>query len=186
MIRIFADGCCEPNPGGITGWGFAVFDGDRTEIADRRGNCGFGQGMTNNVAEYRAVKEALLWVIEHTEVKGIVEIKTDSQLVLKQVSGEWNANVTHLEELRDEIRALKAQAQRVKLGWIQGIKNVEADALSRLAMHELGVQIHQARLGFHSVSLRGRGLDAILADGNFAIAIDTFTHENLKGAMQAR
>ena len=81
---IYADGCCEPsNPGGYACWGWVAAEGGQ-EIASGSGCIGHGPSMTNNLAEYRAVIEALRWAYKQG-VQGVA-VKTDSQLVVKQVN----------------------------------------------------------------------------------------------------
>jgi ribonuclease HI len=67
-LLINCDGLCEPrNPGGWACWAFVVHKAiDDEFIHDDRGCIGAGDGMTNNLAEYTAVLEALRWVARGT------------------------------------------------------------------------------------------------------------------------
>ncbi|RWG23323.1 MAG: ribonuclease HI [Mesorhizobium sp.] len=56
-LVIYADGCCEPNPG-AGGWGFVVYL-DEQEVACASGGA---QQTTNQRMELTAVIEALAWV----------------------------------------------------------------------------------------------------------------------------
>ena len=69
----------------------------------------FEYQLTNNEAEYYALILAL------TKVKPNDEIRTFSQLVLNQTSGEWRVNFPHLQRLCDIVRAIKPQD--VKISW---------------------------------------------------------------------
>ncbi len=96
QMTIYADGLCEPrNPGGFACWAWVAFDNSGQEIANNRGCVGSGQGMTNNVAEYSAVLEAFRFASESFYSKQ-VQFYTDSQLVVKQVNGEWSCNSPNL------------------------------------------------------------------------------------------
>jgi len=90
---------------------------------------GHGPEMTNNLAEYRAVYEAAKWAAEN----GIqCEIRTDSQLVAKQIAGDWKCNNPRLQKARDLIRDLLKQCNGV-VYWIPRAQNERADALTRRA-----------------------------------------------------
>ena len=58
----------------------------------------------------------------------------DSQLVIKQVNGEWLINSQGLVPLCKTVRELRAQIARVRLCWIPREENGEADALSKRAI----------------------------------------------------
>jgi ribonuclease HI len=147
-VVVFADGLTEPtNPNGYGCCAFVVFP---QEVSGRKGAqrptpihsshaciARPGQGVTNNICEYRAVRGALRWLIEntHTKLKDCqeVEIRTDSQLVVKQVSGEWATRADHLRVFRDDCRRMLDQLGKVRLTWIPREENDVADALTRLA-----------------------------------------------------
>ena len=62
-LNVFTDGGARGNPG-PSAIGVYITDGNKKEIA------GFGKKIgiaTNNVAEYKAVLEALSWIIENKE-----------------------------------------------------------------------------------------------------------------------
>lgn len=51
---------------------------------------------TNNIAEYAALYYAMLWFLEHVGIKP-VKVYSDSQLVVRQVSGEYQCKKAHLQ-----------------------------------------------------------------------------------------
>jgi ribonuclease HI len=130
-ITVYADGLCEPNPNGIGCWGWVAFDAEGRRVAYGSGCAGSGEGMTNNVAEFRAIIEALRW-IQTNEPETQVELLSDSQIAVRQILGEYACHKAHLRELRDEALGLVARA-KVKLRWIPREQNSEADALSQQA-----------------------------------------------------
>lgn len=75
----------------------------------------FGLGITNNVAEYKALIAALKDLLERIERAGrspanfSILARTDSQLVVGQVVGGWKVKQPHLRPLRDEARLLLAR-----------------------------------------------------------------------------
>jgi ribonuclease HI len=85
---------------------------------------------TNNVAEYRAVllglSAALAQGVEH------LEVRADSELLIKQLKGLYRVKAPGLKPLFEEARRLISRFQSVKLTHIRRELNAEAD---RLANH---------------------------------------------------
>ena len=78
MITLFFDGLCRPkNPGGVATYGYVIYQ-DGKKVRSGSGVTGSGTGMTNNVAEYSALKHAAEWVGRHGGDDEIV-IRGDSQ-----------------------------------------------------------------------------------------------------------
>lgn len=139
-ILLYFDGSCEPNPGGLGTWGFVIRDIPTfTEAVYANGVIEPGKSvMTNNAAEYVAVGKGLAWLLEN--VKGILApndllmITGDSQLVLKQLLGEWKCNADNLIPLKNRCLELLRQ---LKCKWtthhIKRDQNALADALSQAA-----------------------------------------------------
>jgi ribonuclease HI len=144
-VIINADGLCEPNPHGVATWGFvAISEESEKLLVEQCGLAMEGAGATNNIAEYHAVLHALEWcsrmaehLIKHNKM---VEIQTDSQLVVQQVNGFWKCNNESLKGLKElaqtRIRALGKGHVIVDLKWVLREENEAADALSRRAYKE--------------------------------------------------
>jgi ribonuclease HI len=124
MYHGFFDGSATPNPG-VIGCGFCVYK-DGKEVL-----CGAGPGGhgTNNEAEYMS----LVWLLEECVTQGIANITCygDSQLIIKQLNGEWSVGKDNLKELAKKAKALIKQLDSVKLIWIPRDKNARADMLSK-------------------------------------------------------
>jgi ribonuclease HI len=144
-IVVYFDGACEPvNPGGTGAYGYVVTRGGET-LAEGSDRIGSGPGMTNNVAEYRALIAGLSEVRDR-QIDGRLPERVqlvcrgDSRLVCEQVAGHWRCNAPHLAELRDLVRGLARQIAGPTPGWrmewIPRAQNERADALSRLAYAE--------------------------------------------------
>lgn len=131
---IYFDGACEPtNPGGWATWGWVAIK-HGVEVARNAGCVGHGAGMTNNVAEYHGLLEALRWLAKREVRQGVI-IRGDSQLVIRQVSGEWACKSAHLQPLCAEASQLAAQLG-VTLEWVPRAQNSRADQLSYVAYAE--------------------------------------------------
>ena len=72
---------------------------------------------TNNLAEYSGLLDCLKWA-ESNSVKGL-SIHSDSQLIVRQVSGEWQVKQEDLRPLRDLAYALLIRGGHT-LSWVRG------------------------------------------------------------------
>ncbi|TGR84265.1 ribonuclease HI [Mesorhizobium sp. M2D.F.Ca.ET.223.01.1.1] len=81
-LVIYADGCCEPNPG-IGGWGFVVYL-DGKEIAESHGG---DHEATNQRMELTAVLEALGWITDN-QPEQMPRIVSDSAYTVNGCN-EW-------------------------------------------------------------------------------------------------
>jgi ribonuclease HI len=131
-ILVYCDGSCEPqNPGGWATWAWVAYV-DGREVNRAYGCLGHGAGMSNNVAEYEAVLQAL----RRAARKAVsINIRTDSQLVVKQVLGEWAVKAAHLQASRREAATLLRDT-RSNIAWVPREENGRADALSKLAYRQ--------------------------------------------------
>ena len=131
MITAYFDGLCYPkNPCGVAAYGYLIYrDGEIIHRGFRA--VGEGKGMTNNVAEYEGLKAAAMWLHDNGIEEKIL-IKGDSQLVMKQMKGEWQVSSATSKKYVPEIKLL-LQGMDVTFQWIPREKNEEADKLSRVA-----------------------------------------------------
>ena len=136
MIEIFFDGLCEPvNPGGIATYGFVIMQNGK-QIAEGSGLVGKGEGMTNNVAEYEAVLNAIVRFKELNLNEPIV-IKGDSSVVIYQLSGKWKAKADTPKKYVPLVKEAM-QGLDVQFEWIPREENALADELTRKAYFENG------------------------------------------------
>lgn len=64
---------------------------------------GVGHRVTNNVAEWLALKGALVWLrsLKSHRAESTVEIGGDSQLVIRQLTGRYKCRNSNMRDLRD-------------------------------------------------------------------------------------
>jgi ribonuclease HI len=131
MITVYFDGLCYPkNPGGVAAYGYLILR-DKEPIWKGFGAVGEGRGKTNNVAEY----EGLLAAARGLNDEGIdekVEIRGDSELVIKQMKGEYRVNSATSKRYVPQIKKL-IEGKEVSFIWVPREQNEEADRLSRVA-----------------------------------------------------
>ncbi|MGB9719760.1 MAG: reverse transcriptase-like protein [Candidatus Anstonellales archaeon] len=125
---IYTDGACFGNPGPM-GIGIVFFKGGKIV---KRISQSIGNG-TNNIAEYMAVLVALQEAKKMGE-KNIL-LRADSELLIKQLNGEYKVKAKHLKQLYGAVISL-AKELNVKFEWVEREKNKIADRLSKRAIEE--------------------------------------------------
>jgi probable phosphoglycerate mutase len=121
--RLLTDGGSRGNPGPAA-YGYVLEAADGTVLAsDGRA---FGVA-TNNVAEYRA----LLAGLERAQDLGVseLEVVSDSELLVKQMRGEYKVKNVALRELWEEAQALARRFERVRYVAVRREHNEHADRL---------------------------------------------------------
>ncbi|MBA7652719.1 Bifunctional protein [subsurface metagenome] len=128
-VVIFADGASRGNPGSAAIG--ATIKNKRgkliTFISQRIGR------TTNNQAEYRAIIAAL----EETIRLGVkqVEIKMDSELIVKQINGEYRVKKATLKPLYQQVKQLLGSLEDFTITHIPRQQNTEADNLANKALN---------------------------------------------------
>lgn len=123
MLLIFTDGASLGNPGPM-GIGIVIYkDGIRVEELSEY----IGDG-TNNIAEYSAVIKALETVHRMGELEA--HIKSDSQLIVRQINGEYKVRDMDLRPLKMRVDEL-CYGIKVHFEHIPREHNAEADSLSK-------------------------------------------------------
>ena len=133
-LTAWCDGSIKVNPGGRAVGAWVLRDAD-VLVSQGTIDLGVKPGNTVNCAEYAAVEHLLIW-IKATQVSwDLLEVNTDSKLVVKQLNAEWKCVYPHLIAYRDRInsicRELKLAHKKVTFRWIPREENKEADKLSK-------------------------------------------------------
>ena len=128
MIVAYIDGGARGNPG-PAGYGVRIESADGTLVQELHGALGVA---TNNVAEYNGLLAALRWAVDHGERE--LRIRSDSELLVKQMRGEYRIKHPGLQPLAARARLLIMEIGRVDFEHVRREQNVEADRLSNVAM----------------------------------------------------
>ena len=129
MILINFDGSCDPNPGGRCTYGFVAWR-DGKKIHEGRGVAAPpGPGATNNVAEYTGCIRAMEW-LRYENLKEPMVLRGDSELILKQLKGEYKVKSPLLAPLYWRARELFAELPTLRLQWVPRHENADADRLA--------------------------------------------------------
>ena len=130
MITAYIDGGARGNPG-PAGYGVRIEADDGTMVEELYGALGIA---TNNVAEYNALLAALRYAVQHGHRD--VRIKADSELLVKQMRGEYRVKHEGLKPLFLQACALIRQIGQVSFEHVRRELNKDADRLSNLGMDE--------------------------------------------------
>ena len=138
MIEVYFDGLCQPiNPGGISCYAFIVKSDERIIHSDYGVAAKpFSEESTNNVAEYTALAKALQWLLANNFNSNKVEIKSDSQLVVNQLTGDYKVKARRILPLFKHVLLLKTKFQDIQIKWIPRDMNREADTLTNKAYNK--------------------------------------------------
>jgi ribonuclease HI len=127
-LVIHIDGGARGNPG-PAGFGVHVASPDGSPVAELYGFLGI---QTNNVAEYAALIAALRYAIEAGARS--VQIRSDSELLVKQLRGDYRVKSPGLLPLYQEALRLMRGLPRVTVEHLRRALNKDADALANRAM----------------------------------------------------
>jgi ribonuclease HI len=133
-IRIFTDGGSRGNPG-PSALGTYIEGEDGKEIASIGRTLGI---TTNNVAEYSAIREGMLWIMDNlSQMPSLVKINffMDSNLAASQLNGFYRIKNPGLREIYFEIKTLESQIKiPITYQHIPREENKKADRLVNLAL----------------------------------------------------
>lgn len=128
-LIIYTDGCSKGNPG-PAGIGVAVYRDDENlptfTISDAVGN------VTNNQAEYRALIRALEYSVGIKAIE--VEIRSDSELIVKQMNGSYRVKNADLKPLYQEAQRLAGLITKLSINYVPREYNRQADRLANQAL----------------------------------------------------
>jgi ribonuclease HI len=122
-VVVFVDGGARGNPG-PAGIGVVITDESGNELDRANGYIGVA---TNNTAEYRA----LLLGLERAQLLGAreIELVNDSQLVARQLMGEYRVKKDDLKPLHAAAHEALAEFERWSVRSVPREENEIADAL---------------------------------------------------------
>ncbi|MGH9025319.1 MAG: ribonuclease HI family protein [Acidimicrobiia bacterium] len=130
-LVVYADGGARGNPGPAA-VGAVVLD-PAADPPERLATISERIGVaTNNVAEWKAIIAAL--EVARAFGARAVEIRADSQLVVRQLEGRYRVKQAHLKPLFERARELLADYEDVSLVHVPRDDNIVADALVNAAL----------------------------------------------------
>lgn len=139
-IIISCDASIKQNPGGPSSVGFVIQVPGKKDLSIARPV----PAKTNNQAEYDAVYLSLVTLFDlNNRPSAEVEVRSDSQLVIRQLNGEIECKDPTLLKKRDLIRELVAQVPvTVKFVWRPRNSTPQLELANFLCQDLLGVPRH--------------------------------------------
>ena len=135
-LTAYVDGACRGNPGPAACAAVLMADG---QVILRAGL--FLGHSTNNRAEYKGLLLALSRAAEFPACRRLT-VMTDSQLMARQVRGEYKIKDASLRELKEQADALIARFDHFEIHDVRRLNNAEADKLANLALDK-GLEKHK-------------------------------------------
>lgn len=129
-LIVHVDGAARGNPG-PAGIGFVIRDEEGNLLLEESSYLG---ETTNNVAEYQALLRALR-AARHFTPAGVT-VYTDSELMARQLRGEYRVRQEHLLPLWAEAKGLLALFTHSAVVHVQREENKEADRLANRGIDE--------------------------------------------------
>lgn len=127
-VKIYTDGASRGNPGPAA-IGVVFYNEVGDIVGEHKEKLGH---QTNNYAEYTAVIRALELCCQ-SEVK-LAHVHCDSQLLVKQMLGEYKVKAPQIKELFVAAKKLVNQIEKVEFTHVRREFNKEADALANDAL----------------------------------------------------
>jgi ribonuclease HI len=131
-LIINTDGGARGNPG-PAGIGVVIRSADNEVIAEHKQYIG---EATNNVAEYKALILALTEALNLEPRTLNLEIRMDSELIVRQMQGRYKIKEPTLKLLATEVIKLKSQFKNVTFHHVPREQNKEADKLVNEAIDQ--------------------------------------------------
>jgi len=142
QLLLYFDGRCAGlgTPGALATYGWLIqHAGGEEVVTTGKGIASRGEEATANVGEYVALIAGLQALLDLADAQA-VEVRGDSQLVVRQMTGQYGCYAPNLVPLHEQARALArhllAKGCTVTFRWIPRAENAEADELSKRAYAE--------------------------------------------------
>lgn len=133
-IIVYTDGGARGNPG-PAGIGVSIQDNNGVELDSISKYIG---ETTNNQAEYEALYQALVKVQEMGLTKNAVEVRMDSELVVRQLEGTYKVKDPGLKEQFARVGRVKVEYPDLTFTHVRRAENSRADQLVNDAIDKAG------------------------------------------------
>jgi ribonuclease HI len=122
------DGGARGNPG-PAGFGVMIHDEAGRPVVELSEYLG---KQTNNYAEYSGLLAALTYALKHGHT--MLKVFSDSELMVKQIKGQYKVNNPALKELHGKARTMIGELDKFVITHVLREKNRDADRLANAAM----------------------------------------------------
>lgn len=129
MHKLYTDGGSRGNPGPAAA-GFFIFNGKQGVIVDY-GGAYLGE-CTNNIAEYQALHLGLKYALKNMLWE--LSCFLDSELIVKQLNGEYKVRDNHLKKFYEDIQELIPKFESITFTHVKRDKNKLADKMVNIIL----------------------------------------------------
>ena len=91
---------------------------------------------TSHTAAYAALGILLIWMDKKGWNRETIVIETDSQLVAKQLRGEWQIKKGDYKVIAQHVFEMDGLFNKIHYRWIPQLENQEAERLARKVIYE--------------------------------------------------
>jgi len=142
MIQVWYDGACGPNnPGGHAGSGISIKENNQI-IYQESYYLGYGETMSNNVAEYLGVIRALTYLLSIYKHNDKIVCYGDSKLTIMQMNKRWRCRKGLYKQYYLQACFLLKQFKNISFIWIPRHQNEDADELSKVAIETQSISAY--------------------------------------------
>ncbi|HZQ91591.1 MAG TPA: ribonuclease HI family protein [Terriglobales bacterium] len=127
-VLAHVDGGARGNPG-PAGYGVVIEDAAGIRLAELSQYLGH---QTNNFAEYSGLLAALDWALKAG--KPALRVLSDSELMVRQMNGQYRVRSPGLKELYDSARQRVRKLEAFRIEHVRREQNRDADRLANEAM----------------------------------------------------
>ncbi|MBE0573279.1 ribonuclease HI family protein [Candidatus Dojkabacteria bacterium] len=128
-FKLFTDGGSRGNPGSSAAAFLLFNDNDLIDLGAK-----FLGSATNNFAEYNALIEGLKLAKKHTDS---VACFLDSELVVKQINGEYKVSSADIKPLVSKVKELAKDFSSISFTHVPRAENKHADKLVNIILDSL-------------------------------------------------
>lgn len=129
MYKLYFDGASKNNPG-LASYGGVIYDNENNEAVTYC--CKFDYIQSNNYAEYYGLMRGMELALENKIFD--LEVYGDSNLVIKQINGEWQVKSDNLKEVYNKCISLKSKFNNISFHHVLRKFNKRADELANKAL----------------------------------------------------
>lgn len=141
-VVLYFDGASKNNPRGPAGCGFCLYEMD-VYGADTQfitsGNSYLGYNVSNNQAEYQGLIDGLSYILHNISCNRVY-VRGDSEIVIRQMLGEYNVNSPNIRPYYNDAKSVLEDIERevdfCDFRHISRQKNWEADQLANEAIND--------------------------------------------------
>ena len=135
MWTVSFDGSCRPNPGGIGYYAYMIHDGAE-KVKEESGEIKDFYDLTEVFTEFYAVYKGLESLESMISGSSYIDIKGDSDVVIKILSKKWKAKKTRPDykiyrSISEILTQIRKKGAIISFTWIPRRLNKECDFLSK-------------------------------------------------------